>query len=436
MTGNPLPARIAWRYLVSKKSHSAVGAISVVSICGIAVATAAIICVLSVFNGFKSVISDRIDTLTPDLMITPSYGKVIANGDSLANAIASIPEVEIAAPSILENALALYEGRETPILLKGIDIDAYNRLTGLDRLIVDRLNGPLSATSVPSSADEEMEEDILQPSPTVLSVGTAARLGASPGAGVLLFAPRREGRVNLANPISSFFRDSVEVRGVYRSNQSDFDDNRVVVGLEVARDLLQYDSESSAVEVKVKDGKSADIVAEKIDRLINSASVSDNDPNHPAGKYIIKNRLQQQEMNFRMISIEKWVTFLLLIFILIIASFNIISSLSMLVIEKEKSMSTLRALGMTRGRIASVFRWESVYVTLIGGIAGLAIGLGLCFLQQTCGLIRLQGDPGSLVIRAYPVLVDPLDILITLIPLFLIGLATALVTGAFARNRI
>lgn len=416
----PLSARIAWRYLRAKKSHSAVGAISVVSICGIAVATAAIICVLSVFNGFKSVIADRIDTLTPDVMVTPATGKVFADGDSLAEVIARIPEVEKAVPTILENALAIYNGRETPVSLKGTDREGYAAVTSLNSLLIDKL--PPGAIEMRASYDDE-EEAVPMPQ-SVIAVGTSSRLGANPGSHILLFTPRREGRVNLANPAASFLRDSVLVTAVYRSNQSEFDDNRVIVDIDVARDLLQYDLEASAIEVKGKPG----IEPERLADAIRTGLAS--------GKYIVKDRLRQQEMNFRMISIEKWVTFLLLFFILVIASFNIISSLSMLVIEKQKSMSTLKALGMSRRGIVGVFRWESVFVTFIGGVAGLVLGLGLCLLQQRYGFIHLQGDPQTLVVQSYPVVVDYTDILITAVPLIAIAAVTSLITGGFAGSRL
>lgn len=408
----PLSARIAWRYLRAKKSHSAVGTITAVSICGIAVATAAIICVLSVFNGFKSVIAERIDTLTPDVIVTPASGKTIANGDSLAEVIGRMPEVEKAIPSILENALAICEGRETPVTLKGVDMRGYASITNIDSLIIDRVK---EAGATPA---------------VTIAVGTSSRLAAYPGSSILLFAPRREGRVNLSNPATSFLRDSVTVEAVYRSNQTEYDENRVIADINVARDLLQYDLEASAVEVKGKPGVSSEQLARVIDSKLNREKLGNG-----KARYVVKDRLRQQEMNFRMISIEKWVTFLLLFFILLIASFNIISSLSMLVIEKEQSMSTLRALGMSRRSVASVFRWESVFVTITGALGGIAIGLILCLLQQHYGFIRLQGDPQSLVIRAYPVKVIASDILITFIPLIAIGALSAIITGAFAKSR-
>ncbi|MDE6297134.1 MAG: ABC transporter permease, partial [Muribaculaceae bacterium] len=361
-----LSARIAWRYLRAKKSHSAVGAISVVSICGIAVATAAIICVLSVFNGFKSVIADRVDTLAPDVMVTPANGKAFANGDSVAEVIRTIPEVEIAIPTILENALAIYEGRETPVSIKGADLKEYEKITALNNLLIDKIDpseysdysdkeySDYSDNSDNSDSSDKEYSDFSDNSDfSTIAVGTASKLGARPGARILLFTPRREGRVNLANPVSSFLRDSVIVTGVYRANQSEYDENRVIVDLNVARDLLQYDLESTAVEVKGKRSIDSSHLASLINEKLNasgndgktSGSKGDNVTDASGKRFVVKDRLQQQEMNFRMIAIEKWITFLLLFFILLIASFNIISSLSMLVIEKEKSMSTLKALG-------------------------------------------------------------------------------------------
>lgn len=407
----PLSARIAWRYLRAKKSHSAVGTISVVSICGIAVAVAAIICVLSVFNGFKSIIADRLDTLTPQIMITPVKGKTISNADSLAQALIRNEKIEVATPTILDNALIIYNGFETPVTVKGVVYDKYKKITGIENLIIDSLTNNGNTNSYVDSLPK-----------AVISVGTAARLGIHPGDKFLLFTPRREGRVNLANPASSFLHHEVMVDAVYQSNQSDFDDNRIIIDLDLARDLFQYDSEASAVEIAVRPGT-------------DSPSFSGELSESQGDRYIVRDRLQQQELNFRMISIEKWVSFLLLFFILVIASFNIISSLSMLVIEKEKSIATLRSIGMSNTSIGNIFAWETSYVTAIGGIAGILLGVILCLIQEKFGLIHLQGDPSSLIVSAYPVKLLGSDILLTLIPLFVIGAAIAAITSAFARSR-
>lgn len=402
-------AGIAWRYLVSKKSHSAVGAISAVSICGMAVATAAIICVLSVFNGFKGIIADRLDTLSPDIIVEPLKGKVFSDADSIAKRIKNIKEVEIASPTLTDNALAICGSREMPITLKGVRLGEFHKITSLDSLIIDR--APLR-NAIP---DSEFYE-------AIFSIGAAAGISATPEDEVLLFTPIREGRVNLSNPASSFLTDSVRVTEVFRSDQSQFDENLVIVDIELARDLLQYDTEASAIEILTAPGTDIDRLTSEISKAIGP-------------EFTVKDRLRQQEMNFRMISIEKWVTFLLLFFILVIASFNIISSLSMLVIEKEKSISTLRAMGFSRRGIGSIFFWESIFVTAIGGISGIAIGIILTLMQEHWGLIKLQGDPGTLTVASYPVHLDPADILVTLFPIVIIGFATAFITAAYARSR-
>jgi len=429
----PLAARIAWRYLRAKKSHSAVGAISMVSVCGIAVATTAIICVLSVFNGFRSVIADRLDTLSPDVMVTPAQGKTFADGDSLAEAVRSVPEVEEAIPSVFENALVIFNGHEIPVFVKGVDMPRYARITSLRSLLLNPdsvadavLKVPAAENTAENSEDSEEPVSVFdEPAETpksIIAVGTAARLGAYPGDSILLFTPRREGRINLANPAASFLQDSALVAGVYQSNQSDYDDNRVIVDIDVARQLLQYDLESSAIEIKGKEGVSPERLARKVGQRLGPG-------------YVVKDRLQQQEMNFKMITIEKWVTFLLLFFILVIASFNIISSLSMLVLDKQKSILTLRALGMSRRSAGKIFSWESFFVTLTGGAAGIILGIILCLLQEHYGFIKLQGDPGALVVKAYPVVVKATDVAVTAIPLVVVGAVTAWIASSFARSR-
>ncbi|MBD5270303.1 MAG: ABC transporter permease [Bacteroides sp.] len=413
-----LPAGIARRYMRSRRSHSAVRAISAVAVCGVAIATAAIICVLSVFNGFRSIMGERLDRLTPDVTVSPAKGKMFANADSLAAVIGRVEGVARAVPTLTDNALALYEGREMPVTLKGVDFDTWRQTTAIDSLIID-------GGGVPSSSSALDSYDGL--TQALFSIGTASQLGInSARARVLLFSPRREGRVNLANPAASFITDSVAVAGIFEAEQSDYDANTVVAPLPMVRDLFQYyDREGSAVEVTGKPGFSPEKLAEAVEKTLG-----------PESGVIVKDRAAMQEVNFRMVQIEKWVTFLLLFFILVIASFNIISSLCMAVIEKDRSMATLRALGMTRREIGAIFGWESMYVTLAGGLGGLILGVGLCLLQQHYGLIRLQGDPGDLVVKAYPVEVIPSDIWLTIAPVLLIGIITSRIAAGFARQRI
>lgn len=404
-----LPSRIAWRYLWSKKSHSAVSAIAAVSIIGIAVATAAIVCVLSVFNGFRNVLTEKLDTLCPEIVVQPSTGKVFADADSMTAAMRRTEGVAVATPTITDNALALYGPHEMPVTLKGVVPPDYSKTTAILSILLEGSRYIDAEDGMPG---------------TLLSIGSAMQLGARElDSGLLLFAPRREGRVNLANPAASFRQDSVLVRGVFQAQQSQFDDNMVIVPIDVARNLFQYDTEASAIEVKVRPGADIEDVAARLRSSLGKTAT-------------VKDRLQQQEINFRMIEIEKWVTFLLLFFILTIASFNLVSTLSMLVLEKQDSLHTLRSLGMTRHAIAGVFRWESLLVSLIGGAGGILLGVGLCLLQEKFGMIKLNGDPGSLVVSAYPVEVRMTDLAAVAAPILLIGLLTGWISGRFARSRL
>lgn len=402
-----LPARIAWRYLRAPKSHSAVSAISIISVVGVAIATAAIVCVLSVFNGFRGLLSDTLDLLAPDVLVTPATGKTFADADSLLNIINKIDGVGTAMPTVTDNALAIYNAKEMPITLRGVVPEIYSEITEIDSLFV---NGEGIAGYSPDDA--------------AVSVGVAQQLGTGAGSeGLFLFAPRREGRVNLSNPMASFLTDSVSVRGIFQSLQSEYDENTVICDISTARELFQYTTEATAIEINTDPDADISGVASEINKALGE-------------KVVVKDRFQQQETHFRMVNIEKWMTFLLLIFILMIASFNIISTLCMLIIEKQSSMATMSALGMNRRQIGKTFWWESIYVSLAGGIGGIIIGVALCLIQEKFGLIKLGGDPDILVVHAYPVIMEWSDLLVALIPVAAIGIITAWISAAFARSRV
>lgn len=418
-----LAPRIAWRYLWKKKSHGAVSAIAAVSVTGVAVATAAILCVLSVFNGFRSVLTESSSRIQPDVVVTPRAGKTILQGDSITEVIAKLPGVELAMPAVEDQALVIYGGQEMPVMLRGVDPTVFSRLTAIDSLII---------------AGSPMPEDALDHDPPIglISVGVGQRLKAySPGdAPLFVFAPRREGRINPNNPLASFFTDSISVAGVFRSDQSDYDATTVYVPLDVARGLFQYDTEATSVQVKVRHGADLTSTAETIARAINGNSRL-GESQADDSQYIIKDRRRLEEVSFRMVEIEKWVTALLLFFILVIASFNIISTMTMFVLEKRRSLAALRALGMPKRRIGAVFAWESRYVTLLGGIAGIILGTGLTLLQQYCGLIRISGGFHGESIP-YPVKMAWGDLWVVAAAVVVIGLLTSIIAASFARSRI
>ena len=403
-----LPLKIAWRYLVSKKGHQAVNIISIVAVCGVVVATAALICVLSVFNGFRGLIMGRLALLDPQVAITATMGKTVNDADSIIEVVSAIPGVERAVPVIIDQALAVYLQQQMPVRLKGVP-DDYNAMNDMDSVIVDGewlLHDQVSRYAVAGA-------------------GPAVRLGARPDflGMVQLFAPQRQGRVNIANPMGAFRQDSLFVSGIFQLQQNSYDADLIYVPLEVARQLFDYESEASQIEIKLSPGANEQQVMRAISRALGNS-------------YQVKNRLMQQSEAYRLVNIEKWMAFLLLAFILVIATFNVISTLSLLIIEKNDSISTLRALGANDRQISRIFVLQGWLITLTGAITGVVIGLILCLCQQQFGWLRLSGDPANMIISAYPVEVQWTDVLITLGLVAAVGLLTSMVTAMIMRRRL
>lgn len=400
--------RIALRYLFSKKTHSVVNVISLISLAGVSVATIAIVCVLSVFNGFTDLASSHLSLLDPDLKITPRDGKIINNADSIVGIINNIDGVEKSISTIEEQALAIYDTRQMPIMIKGVP-ESFGSITKIQSTIID---------------GDFLSHDSLADYAT-LSVGVAVNLQAFPQKNeyIGIHLPQRSGRINPANPMTAFRSDSLIVGGVFQLEQAEYDTDMIIIPLENARQLLDYETEASAIEIKLVPTASASIVTEAIQK-------------HIGKEYLIRDHFQQQEQSFRMIEIEKWITFLMLAFILIIASFNIISTLSLLVIEKQDNITTLHHLGATQKMISRIFMLEGWLISIIGGIAGIVIGAILTLAQQWGGFIKLNGDPSAMSIDTYPVRLDISDLFIVLGLVIIIGFFTSQVTAIFTRNKV
>ena len=403
-----LPLRIALRYLMSKKGHQAVNVISIVAVCGIVVATAALICVLSVFNGFRGLIMGKLAMLDPEVAITATMGKTINNADSIIDAVSGIPGVERAVPVIEDQALAMYAQLQMPVRLKGVP-DDYNTMNQIDSVIVDgqwKLRDQVSRYAVAGA-------------------GPAVRLCVRPDfiGMVRLYAPQRQGHVNIANPMGAFRQDSLFVSGIFQLQQNNYDADLIYVPLDMARDLFDYETEATQVEVKLAAGANEQQAMRAITQALGDG-------------YLVKNRLMQQSEAYRLVNIEKWMAFLLLAFILIIATFNVISTLSLLIIEKDDSIATLRALGANDRQISRIFVLQGWLITLVGAITGVVIGLILCLCQQRFGWLHLSGDPANMIIDAYPVEVQWTDVLVTLALVAAVGLLTSMVTALIMRRRL
>jgi len=380
--------------------------ISAISVAGVAVATAAIVVVLSVFNGFSDLAREQFSVVDPDIMITTTAGKVIADGDSLAAILASLPGVKAVAPTVTERGLLVAREGQTAVIFKGVP-DNYTDITGIDHAV--------QAVIAHAGTDTIYR-------PAAVAVGVAMNLALRPATPYAeLYVPRRIGRINPANPAGAFFSQPLIAEAVVAVNQTDFDTDHIYIPLDAARSLLQYDREATAIELRAEPGTDPAALAALIARTVG-----------PDFETATQDR--QHAEAFRMISVEKWVTFAMLIFILIIAAFNIISTLSLLVIEKRDNMATLRFLGAGRQSVHAIFMWMGAAITIAGGLAGCLLGLSLSLAQQYGRFIRLNGDPSRLTVTAYPVRVEPGDFLAVAATVIVMALLTSLITRIFTRK--
>lgn len=403
-----LAIKIAMRYLRSKKAHNAVNIISIISTCGVVVTTAALICVLSVFNGFKGLIMGRLAMLDPEIAISVTQGKAMADADSVIAVAQSVKGVRQAVPVVEDNALAIFADYQMPVRLRGVP-DGYDRINGIDSVMVD--------------GEFKLRDEVSRYG--VIGVGPALKLHARPGLlrMVQLYAPQRQGSVNMANPMDAFRNDSVFVSGVFQMQQNGYDADLIYVPIDLARELFDYTSEATRIELSLDSTASEAAVMQQLEQCLGPA-------------YMVQNRLMQQAAAYRLVNVEKWVTFLLLAFIMIIATFNVISTLSLLIIEKDESIRTFRSLGATNKLITQIFVAEGWLIALVGAVSGVALGLALCLCQQQFGWLKMQGDESLMVVRAYPVQVEWTDVAVVFALVAAIGLLTSLVTSLTMRRRL
>ena len=417
-----LSLRIALRYLLSHKSHGAVNVISAVAIAGVAVAAAAMIIVLSVFNGFTQLVEKKTSSFNPPLLVLPVAAHTIANADSLADALATTPGVALAAPLIDEQAFAISAHGQMPVNIRALPPRAI-AASGLPSILLVSApaSGPAEAapaqeaTAAPTSAASEA---------AFLSVGAALTLNAHPADTIGLFEPRRLGRVNPANPMKAFRGAQLRVQGVYQVEQEEQDRDMLVVPLSVARRLLDYTTEATGIAIYLTSDSPSLLASTRsalADRL-------------PAG-YRVADRIEQEADAHRMIALEKWITFLMLLFILAISSFNIISTLSLMVVEKQANMAVFSAIGAPNRLIRAIFANQGWLITLLGGIVGLLIGSLITLGQQTFGWVKIQAsNPAVMAIDYYPVQLQATDILIILAAILLTATIISAVASTLPRS--
>lgn len=382
---------IARRYLFAKKSRNAINIISSISVAGVTVGTMALIIILSVFNGLEEMVKSIFGTFDPDIEITVTEGKVFVPGPGQLELLSSIPGVEDYSLVLVENALLKYGEKQYIATVKGVE-DSYSSITGLDSVMWD------GEFILRGESGREF---------AVVGQGVANNLGIGLNflTPINIYVPRRTGSAGSINTPNAFIRKYIFPSGIFNIEQ-EFDSRYIFVPISMMRELLEYSVEVSAIELKLDPSVpvgniQADVIALFGDR------------------FTVKNKFQQHELFYRVMKSERLAIFFILSFILLIASFNIIGSLTMLIIEKEKDIGILRSLGADRTLIRRIFVFEGWMISILGALIGLVAGVAICWLQQEFGLVKLNGE--TLVIDSYPVVMKSTDILMVLGTVLVIG---------------
>ncbi len=403
-----LALKIAARYLLAPKSHSAISAITIVAACGMAIITAALVCVLSVYNGFESLVGTLTSRLDPELKVEPVEGKFFDDNAQLRMLILSHPDVEQLSATLTETVLIANSGCQVPARMKGID-SLYREVTRIDSIL---WNGEYKLGNGVSDF-------------AILGVGLSQRVNCRPGflRPMTFFCPRREGKIKISDMEGALVSHDFFCSAQFAVQQSEYDDDLCLVSLSTARQLLQDSTLCSAYELRLRPGANDRKVARELQQLTSK------------GLQVLT-RNEQQADSYRIVRVEKWITYLLISFILLIASFNLTSALSMLIIDKENDTRTLRSLGADDKLIKRIFVLEGALVTVAGIAAGLIIGIVLCLLQQHLGIIGL-GDGSSLfVVDSYPVVLRWSDTLWVALTVAAIGLlATIVATSSIGKTQ-
>lgn len=389
------PFYIARRYLFSKKSTHAINIISAISVVGVAVATMALVVTLSVFNGFHDLVASLLTSFDPQLKITPATGKTAPADCPVLTEIKSLPQVAVATETVEDMALAMYEGRQAMVVVKGVE-NNFDSLTHIRGILVGDGEYCLRAG------------DLCYGIPGIRLAETLG-MGYSYRHPLKIYAPKREGQLNMASPQDGFVADELFSPGVlFCVKQAKYDKSHIITDIGFARRLFDCQGMVSALELRLRPGSDFEAVKAEIKDIAGS-------------KYEVKDRFEQQDDTFRIMKIEKLIAYIFLTFILVVACFNIIGSLSMLIIDKKDDVVTLRNLGATDKQIVKVFLLEGRMISAIGAVLGIAAGLLLCWLQQTYGLVGLGRSSGSFIIDAYPVSVHPEDIAVIFVTVLAVG---------------
>ena len=389
------PFYIARRYLFSKKSTHAINVISGISMVGVAVATMALVVTLSVFNGFHDLVASFFTQMDPQLKVTPVKGKTASADDPLLMKIRQLPEVEVATECLEDQAMAVYGDRQMMVKVKGVE-DNFNQLTHISEIL---------------EGNGEFELHAADMSYGIPGLGVAFQLGLgyTYEEPLRIFAPRRKGQLDMTNPTDGFVVDELFSPGVvFCMKQGKYDRSYILTSIAFTRHLFDAEGQLTSLELRLKPGSDFDRVKQQMQQIAGN-------------QFHVLDRYEQQDDTFRIMEVEKLIAYVFLTFILVIACFNIIGSLSMLIIDKRNDVVTLRNLGANEHQITRIFLFEGRMISTIGAVVGIFIGLLLCWLQQQFGLVRLGSSEGSFVVDAYPVSVHPWDIVLIFFTVIAVG---------------
>jgi len=397
---------IAERYFFSRKRTNIINVISGISVVGVAVATMAMVVVMSVFNGFSDLVATFFTAFDPQLKVVPAAGKTVAADNPKLKAVRELDFVDLTSETVEDQALAIYGDRQAMVKIKGVD-DNFEKLTKIDELCYGEGIYELHAADLQYG---------------IVGIRLANTLGMSANWRHFLhiYAPNRTGQLDLMNPMEGFVVDSLLSPGVvFCVQQGKYDKNYILTSLSFARMLFQCDGELSALEVKLKPGTNVSSAKAEIENIVGE-------------EFSVQDRYEQQADTFNIMKIEKLMAYIFLTFILVVACFNIIGSLTMLIIDKKEDAETLRALGARESLIRQIFILEGWMISIAGAIIGVLTGLALCLAQQQFGIVSLGEQSGAFVIDAYPVSVHYGDVALIFFTVIIIGFLSVLYPVRYA----
>ena len=387
-----LPFYIAKRYLIAKKSQNAINIISWISVFSVAIGTFALVVVLSAFNGLEKLVESLFESFDADVRVEVKEGKTFHSNAVNCEDLANISGVKNYTRVLKEVCGVKYKNQQTIVQIKGVD-QSYLEMSKIDSNIVE--------------GRTVLQQDNINYA--IVGYGISLHLNLNVENGVenlTVYAPKRS-KISTLNAMNSVYRKQISPAGIFYLSP-EYDNKYVITSLDFAQDLLEYDDEISSIEISAKKDADLEQLADELTHFFGD-------------DFNVKSRLEFNQLLYKTNKTEKWVTFLILVFILMIAAFNILSSLSMLIIDKKKDINTLTHLGASKKLIRSIFFLEGILINLTGAFSGLILGVVVCLLQEHVGLIRLEGG----IVDYYPVSLNPVELIYIIITVVVIGFLTS-----------